>query len=327
MRKTLWLLPTLLGVLLLAGSPAHSQDPNAPVDTSEADANSADPNDQDASPVLVTVGKKEITKAEVDEMVERLPQSFPAYQVATFREQTVDYWVMTKLRQRFLTAKKVSISDEEVDAYRKGFSQAVSALSQGQYDPELVLALQSETDETIRTNLMMAKYAEKAIDANAVESFVKDNPNCFDGTTVTVRHILLKCDYTDPSETQKLALGKIAKIAVALREGKATFEQAATLHSDCGSSAEGGKLGEISYGGQMDLLFTKAALETEKGKISDIVRTQFGYHLILVEDRSEGEVKVEMTPRNRMLAREGIRSQLERKIASQALDSCPIKTP
>lgn len=72
--------------------------------------------------------------------------------------------------------------------------------------------------------------------------------------------------------------------AIALKEeilsGKA-FEDVAAEHSSCPSGARGGDLGFFGRG-QMVREFEEAAFSLKVGEISDPVRTNFGWHLILV---------------------------------------------
>ncbi|MAF48020.1 MAG: peptidylprolyl isomerase [Rhodospirillales bacterium] len=74
------------------------------------------------------------------------------------------------------------------------------------------------------------------------------------------------------------ALAKIEGIKVEI-EGGASFADQAVENSDCPSSAKGGDLG--SFGpGAMVAEFDSAAFELEVDQISDVVETDFGFHLI-----------------------------------------------
>jgi len=79
----------------------------------------------------------------------------------------------------------------------------------------------------------------------------------------------------------------LADIKKQIETGEFTFEAAAEAESDCeGSAQNGGDLGWFGRG-QMVPEFEAVAFELEIGKISDPVKTTFGYHLIKVEERSE----------------------------------------
>ena len=68
------------------------------------------------------------------------------------------------------------------------------------------------------------------------------------------------------------------------------FEEAAGKYSTCPSKDKGGDLGYFTKG-QMVPEFEKAAFEGEIGKVLGPVETQFGCHLILVEDKKEASVR------------------------------------
>ena len=86
---------------------------------------------------------------------------------------------------------------------------------------------------------------------------------------VRASHILVN------SQDQALRLKK------EIEEGKITFEDAAKKYSTCPSGQYGGDLGYFGRN-QMVKEFENAAFTLPLGKVSDPVRTQFGYHLIKV---------------------------------------------
>ena len=69
-----------------------------------------------------------------------------------------------------------------------------------------------------------------------------------------------------------------------------SFEEVATTHSSCPSKDQGGSLG-IFGRGMMVPEFEEVAFTLEIGVISRPVKTQFGYHLILVEEKLEPKTK------------------------------------
>ncbi len=64
------------------------------------------------------------------------------------------------------------------------------------------------------------------------------------------------------------------------------FAQIASKHSKCPSGKRGGDLGEF-HPGEMVKEFDEVVFKAEVGKVQGPVKTQFGYHLILIENRSE----------------------------------------
>ena len=85
---------------------------------------------------------------------------------------------------------------------------------------------------------------------------------------VRASHILVKDEQTAKSLKSQI-------------EGGSTFEEMAQQHSTCPSKRQGGDLGWFGKG-QMVKPFEEAAFSLAEGKISDPVKTQFGYHLIKV---------------------------------------------
>ena len=80
------------------------------------------------------------------------------------------------------------------------------------------------------------------------------------------------------TRTKEEALARIEECLARHKTGD-KFEDLAREYSDCPSNAEGGDLGEFPEG-RMDPVFDKAAFGCEVGKITGIVETPFGYHVI-----------------------------------------------
>ena len=64
------------------------------------------------------------------------------------------------------------------------------------------------------------------------------------------------------------------------------FADVAREHSSCPSGQEGGALGEFSPG-QMVPEFDQVVFSSEVNQVHGPVKTQFGYHLIEITDRTE----------------------------------------
>jgi peptidyl-prolyl cis-trans isomerase C len=103
---------------------------------------------------------------------------------------------------------------------------------------------------------------------------------------VHARHILITPASSEP-DVLEAARQEIEAILAEIRNG-ADFETVARERSQAPSAPEGGELGYFGRG-QMVPPFEKAAFALEPGEVSDIVQTQFGYHIVKVEDRRGGE--------------------------------------
>ena len=90
-------------------------------------------------------------------------------------------------------------------------------------------------------------------------------------------------------ETKKKALVEINKLRDKLIEGT-DFTELVKEYSDCPSKANGGNLGFFGKG-TMVKPFEDAAFGLMPGEISEVVETQFGYHIIKVDEIKEDEVK------------------------------------
>jgi peptidyl-prolyl cis-trans isomerase C len=100
---------------------------------------------------------------------------------------------------------------------------------------------------------------------------------------VRASHILIKVD-ADATEAQKTeARKKITAIQQKLKKGE-DFASLAENYSEDTTSKKGGDLGYFGRG-QMVEPFEEAAFSLKPNEISDIVETQYGYHLIKVVDK------------------------------------------
>ncbi len=126
-------------------------------------------------------------------------------------------------------------------------------------------------------------------DNKVEEDLLKESYAHF-GKDVLTRHIMLTYDKTIVGrEKAKRELNKIRKSII---DGEITFEEAAKKYSvDTPTAVKGGFMGWVTAG-RFPWPFEKAAYDTAKGKISPVIDSGFGLHLIKVEDirPSRGEV-------------------------------------
>ncbi len=133
--------------------------------------------------------------------------------------------------------------------------------------------------------------------------------NLEDQTEVRARHILFKIEGTTKEDEIR---SKAMAVLEEARKGGDFAALAKTHSQDAGSAVNGGDLGFFKAGAMVPE-FSNAAFSLQPGQISDLVQTQFGFHIIKVEERRSA------TPeQNRLLAEQKIRAQKADTLGQQA---------
>ena len=136
---------------------------------------------------------------------------------------------------------------------------------------------------------------------------------------VLAQHILVKTEGMDEADKAQ-ALEKIkeirARIVSAGDPGEIgqAFCNEAREHSDCPSGQQGGSLGWFGPG-MMVPEFDQASFSMKCGEISDVIETQFGYHIILKTDEKEGG------PQTLVDVADQIRDLLRHEARGRAMDA------
>ena len=118
---------------------------------------------------------------------------------------------------------------------------------------------------------------------------------------VKVRHILIAVPAGADAKTDAAAKAKAEDILKQIKSGGNFAELAAKNSDDPGSKTQGGDLGWLDRGKTVPE-FDKAAFTLAPGQTSDLVKTQFGYHILQVQDKKTAhlrplsEVKAEILP-------------------------------
>jgi peptidyl-prolyl cis-trans isomerase D len=132
--------------------------------------------------------------------------------------------------------------------------------------------------------------SEVSITDQEVEYYYEDNREMFaQKKEIRARHILFKLDPKAPEEEVGKVREKASAVLEKARRGD-DFADLAKKYSEGPSAQKGGDLGYFGKG-QMVKPFEEAAFKMKKGEISELVRTQFGYHIIKVEDVKEARTK------------------------------------
>jgi peptidyl-prolyl cis-trans isomerase C len=138
-------------------------------------------------------------------------------------------------------------------------------------------------DMTIRNYLFRSMPDTFNVAAGEAQRWYDDHPDMF--TQVHARHILVKVEPGATPEAKDAARTKAHALLSQVRGG-ADFGETAKASSDCPSAPNGGDLGTFGKG-QMVPAFEEAAFGLQEGQVSDVVETQFGYHIIKLEGRSK----------------------------------------
>jgi peptidyl-prolyl cis-trans isomerase D len=123
-----------------------------------------------------------------------------------------------------------------------------------------------------------------------IQSFYEYNNEAYSQPKqVKARHILFKLAEDALKEAEDKVKKAAEEVLAKARQGE-NFAELAGEYSQGPTKAKGGDLGYFKKG-QMMPAFEEAAFKMKKDEISDLVRTQFGYHIIKVEDIKEASTK------------------------------------
>jgi peptidyl-prolyl cis-trans isomerase D len=107
---------------------------------------------------------------------------------------------------------------------------------------------------------------------------------------VKVRHILIKVAKNANAQTVAAAKAKAEDILKQLKAGGNFAELANKYSDDPGSKTQGGELGFIEHGATVPE-FDQAAFSLQPGQLSSVIRTQFGFHILQVEEKQPAHLK------------------------------------
>lgn len=107
---------------------------------------------------------------------------------------------------------------------------------------------------------------------------------------VEVRHILIKVPAKADAQTVSAAQAKAQGILKQLQGGANFAELAKKYSDDPGSKEQGGELGFVQHGATVPE-FDRTAFSLKAGQLSEVIRTQFGFHILQVEKKQPAHVK------------------------------------
>ncbi|MEW6219986.1 MAG: peptidylprolyl isomerase [Thermodesulfobacteriota bacterium] len=217
--------------------------------------------------VLAQVGEDRLTSAGLEAQIQSLPPQLQAMLLRNpnMKEDMVNRWVQMTLLAKEAEARGLQDRPE--------FKAKLEEMRKAALAEELFTTTMAEQGQVTEAELK-AYY-----DQNQAE-FAK-------GEEVRAQHILVAVPEGAKPEDDANAKARVQEVQAALAKGEAFAALAQKYSDDPGSKAKGGDLGFFGRG-RMVPEFEKAAFSTPKGKMSEPVRTKFGYHLIMVTDQRPG---------------------------------------
>lgn len=215
--------------------------------------------------VLAKVGNDSLTMAKFSLMVQSMP---PQYQAMVKNMPEVKTDLIRSWTETTLLAQ---------EALELGLDK----------DPTVTLKLE-EMKNRILVEILISKQIDTTtpVPEDEIQSYYDSHPDEFiQGELVKAQHILIRIGKDASPEEQTKAMEQITEIQERLQQGESFMELAEEFSQDPGSKEKGGDLGYFGKG-HMVPEFEDAAFSTAVGQVSSPVKTQYGFHLIKVNDKA-----------------------------------------
>ena len=285
--------PKPAGVKPAAAKPAAVK-PAAAKPAAKPAAAKANPND----PVVMTVGDQTMTKSEFEAFLTALPEQA--------RMQA------TGPTKRKFAEQVAEMKALAYEARRRHLDQA----------PETKQKIALQIDNLLASELYRTVTATVKTDEAALRAYYDQHKS--ESEAVKASHILIRFKSSPaPARagqkelTEEEALAKAKEIREKLVKGADFAELARTESDDTGSGANGGSLGTFGHG-QMVGPFEEAAFSLPVNEISQPVKTQFGYHLIKVQEHANKTFEE---------LKDQIENRLKQEAARKAVDDVKKTVP
>ena len=225
----------------------------------------------------------------------------PTKNPGTFEElkkQTLQNLVHKELLLIQADKDTVEADESTVDNYLQNDLQRITQQVGGEEKIEETLGMpiskfrrvrRDEIEKELRVNMVRdKKFANVTVSRRDVERYFKTHKDSLGvvEASVDISHILVTAKAGEKSRQD--AMSRIKEIQRLVRDDPSKFSELAKEYSeDPGSATNGGDLGFVPRS-TFVREFAEAASKLEPGEISDIVETQFGFHIIkLLEKRGD----------------------------------------
>ena len=238
--------------------------------------------------VAVSVNGETLMQSKIDEDVAKIIEAqggkIPAEQINYAKKMIANQLVQSFISTRVLVAKAkadgLTATDADIKEREAEFLKAVAKMPDAPKSLEEQFKKFPLGEERGREEFMNGILIDKLIraytaKASADKDYAAEAQKMIDG--IVSNNATIATSEAAALKKLKAELDKLAKDEKALAE---KFTELAKANSDCPSSAKGGDLGEFTHG-QMVKEFDEAAFSLPVGQVSEPVKTQFGYHLIM----------------------------------------------
>ena len=236
--------------------------------------------------VAVQVNDAKLTYGELDADIAKLieSQKIPAEQLEQaktyFRDQLAQQFVMKSLLLSEIEKKGVKLSDEDLKKREDEILKRTAGQPGAPKTIDEMLEKHPFGKERARKDFNESMLFQKLIEQEVTGKIKIDQKQ------VEERFAAATSNYTAAVKASAGAEDKIKDLKKQLDglkgdELSKKFAQLAKENSSCPSKEKGGDLGPFARG-QMVPEFDKVAFELEPFKVSDPVKTQFGWHLVMV---------------------------------------------
>ncbi len=309
-----------------------------PITVKDVSTSSADVND-----IAVTVNGTVIRESQVLALIQptldvlsrsssQMPPAMLDGYKKQIRQQAVEQLVATTLLDEKVKEAKIAVTDEQVlSKITEELSALKPPISLEEYKKKLVEnSMDFEQQKQLKQRsmcylkLLEPYWAGKVnVSEDDAKKYYDQNQKQFlNPEQVRASHILVSAKKTDPNETKAKARAKIEALLAKIKAGADFAELARTDSNDIGSAKNGGDLDFFSKG-EMVEAFDKVAFELKPGQTSDIVETEYGYHIIKVTDRKDAETVTFDKAKDQLI--EGLTQQKESSLAQEYVQSLKEK--
>jgi peptidyl-prolyl cis-trans isomerase C len=264
----------------------------------QAPAQPAKPVPAQLPDLVARVNGEPISKSDFEQAIKAAEQRagtpVPPDQRDRIYRDILDQMIGYKLLVQESKVRKVAVPDAEIeariitlkqqfpdeDAFKQALAQQKMTVDQIKSDARQEMAIKKLVDDEIASKI--------AVKPEDVQAFYQENPKSFqESERVHASHILINAPKTADAATKAQAKAKAEAILKDVKAGKDFATLARQNSQDPGSAANGGDLGFFQQG-QMVGPFNDTAFSLKPGAVSDVVETDFGYHIIKVVEKQPG---------------------------------------